>query len=91
MTTKLDRIAAKAKSGSKLRFTALAHLLTPEFLLETWKQMNRRGASGADGEAAEEFEVTSKSASTRCTESSGRVDTGRRRYGVSRFRSPGAG
>ncbi len=47
---------AKAQSDRKLRFTALAHLLTPEFLLETWGQMNRRGASGVDGETAEEFE-----------------------------------
>ena len=57
MTTRLDRIAAKAQSNPKLRFTALAHLLTPEFLLETWGQMNRRGASGVDGEMAEEFAV----------------------------------
>ena len=33
-----------------------AHLLTPEFLTETWKQMNRRGASGVDGETTKEFE-----------------------------------
>ena len=29
----------------------------PEFLLETWKQMNRRGASGVDGETIREFEA----------------------------------
>jgi hypothetical protein len=45
MFTKLDQIMEKAKSNPKLRFTSLAHLLTPEFLTETWKQMNRRGAS----------------------------------------------
>jgi group II intron reverse transcriptase/maturase len=56
MTTKLDRIAAKAKSDKKLRFTSLAHLLTPDFLIETWKQMNRKGASGVDGETTKEFE-----------------------------------
>ena len=50
MSTQLDQIAKKAKSNPKLRFTSLAHLLTPEFLTETWKQMNRRGASGIDGE-----------------------------------------
>jgi RNA-directed DNA polymerase len=50
MSTQLDQIAKKAKSNPKLRFTSLAHLLTPEFLTETWKQMNRRGASGVDGE-----------------------------------------
>lgn len=55
MRTKLDKIAEKAKTDSKLRFTALAHLLTPEFLVETWKQMNRRGASGVDQETTAEF------------------------------------
>jgi RNA-directed DNA polymerase len=33
-----------------VRFTSLAHLLTPEFLTETWGMMNRRAASGIDGE-----------------------------------------
>ena len=56
MSTQLDQIAKKAKSDRKVRFTSLAHLLTPEFLRETWKQMNRRGASGIDGETTKEFE-----------------------------------
>jgi len=56
MNTKLDRIAQKAKTDRKLRFTSLAHLLTPEFLLETWRMMNRKGASGVDGETTKEFE-----------------------------------
>ena len=56
MSTQLDQIAKKAKSNPKLRFTSLAHLLTPEFLTETWKQMNRRGTSGVDGETTKEFE-----------------------------------
>jgi RNA-directed DNA polymerase len=56
MTTKLDGIATKAKSQSKLCFTALAHLITPAFLVETWGQMNRRGASGVDHETTQEFE-----------------------------------
>src|SRR5258705_12082856 len=56
MSTQLDQIAKKAKSNPKLRFTSLAHLLTPEFLRETWKQMNRRGASGIDGETTKEVE-----------------------------------
>ena len=56
MNTKLARIAEKARANRKLRFTSLAHLLTPEFLLETWKQMNRRGSSGVDGETTKEFE-----------------------------------
>ena len=44
MSTQLNQIAKKAKSNPKLRFSSLAHLLTPELLTETWKQMNRRGA-----------------------------------------------
>src|SRR5260221_3842781 len=56
MSTQLDQIAKKAKSNPKLRFTSLAHLLTPEFLTETWKQMNRRGASGIDGGTTKEVE-----------------------------------
>jgi RNA-directed DNA polymerase len=56
MITKLARIAEKAKADRRLRFTSLAHLLTPDFLIETWKQMNRKGASGVDGETTKEFE-----------------------------------
>jgi len=56
MSTQLEQIAAKAKTDRALRFTSLAHLLTPEFLIETWRQMNRRGASGVDGETTKEFE-----------------------------------
>ena len=55
MSTILSKIALKAKENPKMRFTSLAHLLTPEFLKETWKQMNRRAASGIDGETMEDF------------------------------------
>src|ERR1700682_1717997 len=56
MSTQLEQIAAKATADRTLRFTSLAHLLTPAFLTETWRQMNRRGASGVDGETTTEFE-----------------------------------
>lgn len=56
MSLQLDQIVEKAKSNPKLRFTSLAHLLTPEFLKETWRQLNRRGASGVDGETTKEFD-----------------------------------
>ena len=55
MSTILSKIALKAKENPKMRFTSLAHLLTPEFLKETWKQMNRRAASGIDEETMKEF------------------------------------
>ncbi|MEM3486235.1 MAG: group II intron reverse transcriptase/maturase, partial [Candidatus Methanomethyliaceae archaeon] len=56
MSTELIMIAEKAKMDPKLRFTSLAHIITPEFLKETWLLMNRKGASGVDGETAREFE-----------------------------------
>ena len=57
MSTHLLKIAARAKREPKARFTSLAHVLTPEFLRETWRQRNRKGASGIDGETIEEFEA----------------------------------
>ena len=56
MSTQLAQIAKKAQLDRKVRFTSLAHLLTPEFLKETWGMMNRRGASGIDGESTKQFE-----------------------------------
>lgn len=55
VTTKLDRITARAKRDPKAQFTSLAHLLTPEFLAETWWRMNRNGAAGVDGLTTEQF------------------------------------
>src|SRR4029453_1001639 len=57
MSTALLKIAAKAKQDPTTRFTSLAHILTPEFLRETWRQLNRKGASGIDGETIAEFET----------------------------------
>src|SRR6266403_5570310 len=56
MSTQLSQIAKKAKLDRTVRFTSLAHLLTPEFLTETWGMMNRRAASGIDGASTEQFE-----------------------------------
>ena len=56
MSTQLSQITKKAKLDRKVRFTSLAHLLTPAFLMETWDMMNRRAASGIDGESTEHFE-----------------------------------
>ena len=65
MRTKLDMITTRARSDTKLRFTSLAHILTPEFLMETWKQMNQRGASGVDHETMDDF---AQNLEERCTE-----------------------
>ncbi|MDD2465447.1 MAG: hypothetical protein PHI97_15730 [Desulfobulbus sp.] len=56
MSLQLDQIVEKAKTNPKLQCTSLAHLLTPEFLKETWRQINQRGVSGVDGETTKEFE-----------------------------------
>jgi group II intron reverse transcriptase/maturase len=56
MSTQLSQIAKRAKLDRKARFTSLAHLLTPEFLTETWGKMNRRAAGGIDGVSAKQFE-----------------------------------
>jgi len=55
MSTQLAQIAKKAQCDRKVRFTSLAHLITPEFLQDTWRQLNRHGASGIDGESTEQF------------------------------------
>ena len=56
MSTKLVEIAMKARKDKKAIFTSLAYVITPEFLKETWKMMNRKGAGGVDGETIKEFE-----------------------------------
>lgn len=55
MSTTLSKIALKAKTDSKVQFTSLAHLLTPEYLKENWSQMNKAAAKGIDGETMEQF------------------------------------
>ena len=55
MSTQLGQIAKKAKLDRTVRFTSLAHLLTPSFLKETWRMMNRHAASGIDGQTTGQF------------------------------------
>jgi RNA-directed DNA polymerase len=55
VSTKLSQIAKKARLDREVRFTSLAHLLTPAFLKETWRTMNRHAASGVDGQSTEHF------------------------------------
>jgi RNA-directed DNA polymerase len=55
MSTTLTKIALKAKTEPKIRFTSLAHLLTPEYLMENWRKMNKGAAGGIDGETMKEF------------------------------------
>lgn len=61
MSTGLERIAARARSEPKLRFTSLAHHVTRERIWKNLCQIPANSAPGCDGqtvaEAKEEFEV----------------------------------
>ena len=50
METGLERIAAKARSEPKLRFTSLAHHLTRERVWTNLCQIPKRSAPGVDGQ-----------------------------------------
>jgi RNA-directed DNA polymerase len=54
METGLERIAAKARSDRKLRFTSLAHHLTAERLWRNLSQIPPRSAAGIDGQTVPE-------------------------------------
>ena len=51
MLPHLERITQRAAVAPHLRFTALAHHLSEDFLADTWQRMNRRGAPGVDHQA----------------------------------------
>lgn len=53
--TKLQRIETLAKQDVKLKFTSLAHLLTPELLQHALEKLNKHGAPGVDGVTVKEF------------------------------------
>jgi RNA-directed DNA polymerase len=59
MSTGLERIAAKARCEPKLRFTSLAHHLTPDRIWESLSHIPNDSAPGCDGqtvaEAKEDF------------------------------------
>jgi RNA-directed DNA polymerase len=61
MATGLERIAAKARSEPKLRFTTLAHHITRERVWEDLCQIPSNSAPGCDGQtvvqAKEDFDV----------------------------------
>ena len=57
VSTQLQGIEALASRDTGLRFTSLAHLLTPAFLSECFKGLNQRGAAGSDGVTMKEFKA----------------------------------
>lgn len=60
MTTKLERIAEKSRENPMLKFTSLAHHITPERVWKNLHQIPLRSAPGCDGqtvrEAKDDFE-----------------------------------
>ena len=54
METGLERIAAKARSEPKLRFTSLAHHITQERVWTNLSQIPKRSAPGVDGQTVTE-------------------------------------
>src|SRR5258705_2692248 len=58
METGLERIAAKARSEPKLRFTSLAHHITRERVWTNLCQIPKRSAPGVDGQTVTEAKET---------------------------------
>jgi group II intron reverse transcriptase/maturase len=57
MQTSLQGIAKKAKLNKKYRFRDLYRLLNEENLLDSWKYLNNKAASGVDRISTKEFEI----------------------------------
>jgi group II intron reverse transcriptase/maturase len=57
MQTSLQGIAKKAKLNKKHRFRDLYRLLNEENLLDSWKYLNNKAASGVDRVSMKEFEA----------------------------------
>jgi RNA-directed DNA polymerase len=58
MQTSLQGIAKKAKlNKKKYRFRDLYRLLNEENLLDSWKYLNNKAASGVDRISTKEFEI----------------------------------
>ena len=57
MVTKLESLTLRAREDSKCKFTALAHLLSEDFLRECFRELKRDKASGIDGVTVQEYEV----------------------------------
>lgn len=56
MSTELHRIAERAKADRTLRFTAIAHHLTPEALYRAFRGLRKKASAGMDGMTYGEYE-----------------------------------
>ena len=57
VSTKLERIAKRAKEMPGVAFTTLAHHIDIEWLLEAYRRTRKDGAVGVDGQTAREYAV----------------------------------
>jgi group II intron reverse transcriptase/maturase len=55
ISTKLQRIAKLAKEGPTMAFTTLAHNIDMEWLREAYRRTRKDGATGVDGQTADEY------------------------------------
>ncbi len=55
VSTKLQRIAELAKKAPAMAFTTLAHHIDIEWLREAYRRTRKDGATGVDGQSAEEY------------------------------------
>ena len=55
ISTKLQRIAKLAKEGPTMVFTTLAHNIDMEWLREAYRRTRKDGATGVDGQTADEY------------------------------------
>lgn len=55
ISTKLQRIARLAKEGPTMVFTTLAHNIDMEWLREAYRRTRKDGATGVDGQTADEY------------------------------------
>lgn len=60
MRTSLQGIAKKARSDKGHRFRDLYRMLNEELLLDSWRQLNKKAASGVDRVTAREYEQNLK-------------------------------
>ncbi len=57
ISTKLERIAKLAKEAPGMAFTTLAHHIDIDWLKEAYRRTRKDGATGVDGQTAEEYAV----------------------------------
>jgi RNA-directed DNA polymerase len=56
MSTKLERISELARENRELKFLSIAHLLTPEALMEAFKSLRKDASAGVDGVVYGEYQ-----------------------------------